>query len=149
MPSLVSATSFICGLSVIVLAPSCYLNEYLNEDHCGDLLGRKLLGLTEVLNLNKRVAALVDDLEWPRLDILLDGLVLESATDQSPKKISIRTSRLISCMMSSLDIKDGVFWVHSSLVLGRLADETLLACEGHKRGCGKATLLVGDYGQDC
>jgi hypothetical protein len=44
-----------------------------------------------------------------------------------------------------LDIEDCVLWVHGSLVLGRLADETLLAREGHERGGGKATLLVGDY----
>lgn len=48
---------------------------------------------------------------------------------------------------NSLDIEDGVLGVHSSLVLGRLTDETLLAGEGHERGGGEATLLVGDCGQ--
>ena len=47
----------------------------------------------------------------------------------------------------SLDIEDGVLGVHSSLVLGRLTDQTLLAGEGHERGSGEATLLVGDCGQ--
>jgi len=48
---------------------------------------------------------------------------------------------------NSLDIEDGVFWVHSSLVLGRLTDQTLLAGERDERGSGEATLLVGDYEQ--
>ena len=52
-------------------------------------------------------------------------------------------------LKNSLDIENGVFWVHSSLVLGRLADQTLLACERHERGCSKTTLLVGDYGRNC
>jgi hypothetical protein len=43
-----------------------------------------------------------------------------------------------------LDIEDSVLRVHSSLVLGRLTDQTLLARERDKGGGGKATLLVGD-----
>jgi hypothetical protein len=38
---------------------------YLDEDHCRDLLGGELLLLAEVLNLDERAAALVNDLEWP------------------------------------------------------------------------------------
>jgi hypothetical protein len=44
----------------------------------------------------------------------------------------------------SLDIEDGVLWVHGSLVLGRLTNQTLLAGEGDERGSGEATLLVGN-----
>lgn len=44
-----------------------------------------------------------------------------------------------------LDIEDSVLGVHSSLVLGRLTDETLLAGERNEGGGGKATLLVGDW----
>lgn len=44
-----------------------------------------------------------------------------------------------------LDIEDGVLWVHSSLVLGRLTDQTLLAREGDEGGGGEGTLLVGNY----
>jgi hypothetical protein len=44
-----------------------------------------------------------------------------------------------------LDIEDSIFRVHSSLVLGRLTDQTLLARKGYEGGGGKATLLVGDY----
>lgn len=57
---------------------------HLGEDHGGDLLGGESLGLAEVLNLNHGVAALLDDLEGPRLDILLDNGVIEGTSDKSP-----------------------------------------------------------------
>ena len=46
----------------------------------------------------------------------------------------------------SLDIKDGVLWVHSSLVLRGLTDQTLLAGEGDEGWRREAALLVGDCG---
>jgi hypothetical protein len=54
-------------LAMSVAAPpiKCLRVSYLDKDHGGDLLGRELLLLTEVLNLNERAAALVDNLEWP------------------------------------------------------------------------------------
>jgi len=68
MPSLVSATSFICGVDVsyypAIWAGGC-AQSYLDENHGGDLLGRELLLLAEVLDLNEGAAVLVDDLEWP------------------------------------------------------------------------------------
>lgn len=57
---------------------------YLEEDHGGDLLGGELLLLAEVLNLDLGLTSIVNDLERPRLDILLDGRVIEAATDQTP-----------------------------------------------------------------
>jgi hypothetical protein len=62
---------------------------YLDEDHGGDLLSGELLGLTEVGNLDHGGATLVDDLEGPWLDVLGDGLVLESATNEAPVEVSI------------------------------------------------------------
>jgi hypothetical protein len=56
----------------------------LAEDHGRDFLGRENLGLTEVLDLDLGAVVIVDDLEGPRLDILLDGWVVESATDETP-----------------------------------------------------------------
>jgi hypothetical protein len=47
-------------------------------------------------------------------------------------------------MWNKLDIKDGVLWVHSSLVLGRFTDQTFLVGEGDERWSGEATLLVGN-----
>jgi hypothetical protein len=47
-------------------------------------------------------------------------------------------------LQNALDVEDGVLWVHSSLVLGRLTDQTLLARERNERRGGEATLLVGN-----
>lgn len=58
--------------------------DYLHEDHRRDLLGRKGLGLAEVLDLDGRVSALLDDLEGPRLDILLDIGVIKTTADETP-----------------------------------------------------------------
>lgn len=60
------------------------ISTYLEEDHGGDFLGRERLGLAEVLNLNLGLSAIVNDLEGPRLNILLDGGVIEAATDKTP-----------------------------------------------------------------
>jgi hypothetical protein len=101
---------------------------HLQEDHGRDLLGGESLGLAEVLNLDHGGTSVVDDLERPRLDILLDGGVIESTTDQT------------------LDIEDSVLGVHGGLVLGGLTDQTLLSGEGDERRGGERTLLVGDCG---
>ena len=45
---------------------------------------------------------------------------------------------------SVLDIEDGVSRVHSSLILGRFTDQTLLVGERDEGWCGEATLLVGN-----
>lgn len=99
---------------------------HLQEDHGGDLLGGESLGLAEVLDLDHGGTVVVGDLEGPRLDILLDGGVIESTTDQT------------------LNIEDGVGGVHGGLVLGGLTDQTLLSSEGDERRGGERTLLVGD-----
>lgn len=56
----------------------------LHEDHRRDLLGRESLGLAEVLDLDDGVSTLVNDLEGPGLGILLDDILVESPTDQTP-----------------------------------------------------------------
>lgn len=99
---------------------------HLQEDHGGDLLGGESLGLAEVLDLDHGGTVVVGDLEGPRLDILLDGGVIESTTDQT------------------LNIEDGVGGVHGGLVLGGLTDQTLLSSERDERRSGERTLLVGD-----
>ena len=70
------------------LAPShvacCVSCTNLHEDHRRDLLGREGLGLAEVLDLDDGVAALVNDLEGPGLSVLLDDVLVESPTDQTP-----------------------------------------------------------------
>jgi len=59
---------------------------YLDEDHGGDFLGRESLLLAEVLDLDLGAAVVVDDLEGPGLDVLLDGGVIESAANETPGK---------------------------------------------------------------
>ena len=71
--------------------------------------------------------------------------VIKSATDQTPVVLSAHCPHPTLVSQShSLDIEDGVLWVHSSLVLGGLTDETLLGGEGDERWGGEASLLVGD-----
>ena len=57
---------------------------YLAQHHGGNLLRRESLVLTKVLDLHLRIAIIVDDFEWPRLDVLLDRWVVESSTDEAP-----------------------------------------------------------------
>lgn len=138
----------------------------LGEDHGGDLLGGEGVGAAEVLDLDLGVAiAIIDDLEGPRLLVLLDDGVLEAATDEAPMCLVVRQrcpvgAAQVSCSDSEgllferagllrrggvlLDVEDGVARVHGGLVLGGLADEALLIGEGDERGGGEATLLVGD-----
>jgi len=61
---------------------------YLHEDHGGDLLGSEGLGLVKVIDLDNGVATLVDDLEGPGLNILLDDGVIETATNETPFIVS-------------------------------------------------------------
>ena len=119
----------------------------LHEDHGRDLLGSEGLVLTEVLDLDSRAATLVNDLEGPRLNILLHDGVIETATNQTPFIPSSQhqiTHRLATVARDSLDVEDGVLRVHGSLVLGSLTDQTLLVGERNERGSSIATLVVGN-----
>jgi hypothetical protein len=59
---------------------------YLGKNHGGNLLGGEGLGLAKVLDLNDGVAgtALLNNLEGPRLDVLLDNGIAERPANQSP-----------------------------------------------------------------
>ena len=60
---------------------------YLGEDHGGDLLGGESVDTAEVVNLDLGVAGtIVDNLEGPRLHVLLDSGVIEAATDETPRR---------------------------------------------------------------
>ena len=121
-------------------------DPYLEKNHGGDFLRRESLGLAEVLNLDHWVSTLVNDLEWPRLDILLDGGIVESSSDKTPRIRSVffHGYWAASC---SLDIEDSVGRVHGCLVLRSLTDKALIGGEGDERWCGKVTLLVGNLGE--
>jgi hypothetical protein len=109
-------------------------------------LGRELLVLTEVLDLDLGAAVVIDNLEGPRLDVLLDGRVIETTTNQTPvenlsQKLLVEESNR---EQNSLGIEDSVAGVHGSIVLGGLTDQTLLLGEGNERRGGERTLLVGN-----
>jgi len=138
-----NGTSILGGLSLVVVEVCRHGDDglldflaelgfrdllHLAEDHGGDFLRRERLGLAKVLDLHHWASTLINDLERPRLGILLDDGVVEAPSDQA------------------LDVEDGVGRVHGSLVLGRLTDQALLAGEGDERRGGKVTLLVGDCG---
>jgi hypothetical protein len=59
-------------------------SAHLGENHRRDLLRGEGLGLLQILDLDHRIAALIDDLERPGLDILLDCGVVESSADEAP-----------------------------------------------------------------
>lgn len=129
----------------------CALREnqsYLDENHGGNLLGREGLLLAQVVDLDAGVTTIIDDLEGPRLDVLLDGRVIEAATDQTPEKIRSETEEFrdfgSSSGKNSLGIEDGIPGVHGSIVLCGLTNQTLLLGEGNERRGGERTLLVGD-----
>jgi len=63
------------------------LCTYLAQHHGGDLLRRKNLVLAEILDLHLRVVLVVNDLEWPGLDILLDGGVVKSSPNETPERV--------------------------------------------------------------
>lgn len=118
----------------------------LEENHGRDLLSGEGLLLAEVLNLDLGLTGIIDDGERPRLDILLDGRVIEAATDETPNKILVSllfaTKAVAICGL--LSIEDGVLGVHGSVVLGSLTNQTLLIGEGNERRGGERTLLVGN-----
>lgn len=130
-----------CSLSLVVVEVCWNCNDglldllaelglshflHLHEHHGGDLLGREDLGLFQVFDLNHWVAALVNDLEWPRLDILLDCWVVESSSDETSRNRKQLVLRIPCTLLNLLDIEDCVGWVHSSLVLCGLTNQSFL-----------------------
>lgn len=119
---------------------------YLSQNHGRDLLRRESLLLAQVLNLHFWVALIVNDLEGPGLNILLDGGVIESSADKAPSRMS---DFILDCESTSfheilLDIENGVGGVHGSLVLCRLSDQALFVGEGNEGWSSEGSLLVGD-----
>ena len=99
---------------------------HLGQDHGGDLFGSESLGLALELNLDDRLASLVNDLEREVLHVGLDLRVAELATNET------------------LGVEDCVLGVHSDLVLGGITNETLGVGESDERRGGAVTLVVGD-----
>lgn len=102
---------------------------------------------SQVLDFDFGVAVIINDLERPRLHILLHGGVIETPADESPVKnrsVRHRTVWARERIGDLLHVEDRVPRIHGSLVLGRLADQSLVLVERDKRRGSKATLLVGD-----
>merc|ERR1719282_1489438 len=91
-------TSVLGGLSLRVVGVGWHGNDsvvdgaaevglrglpHLGKDHGGDLLGGEILGLALEVDLNDRLASLLDDLEWEVLHVGLHLSVLELAADQT------------------------------------------------------------------
>lgn len=64
--------------------------------------------------------------ERPVLHVLLDGCVVELATDQP------------------LGVKHSVAWVHCNLVLGRISNQPFCVCKSNVRRCCTVALVIGD-----
>jgi len=100
---------------------------HLDEDHGGDLLSLEFLLLAlEVDDDHRLLSGAGLDLERPESNVALDGRVREFPADET------------------FGVKDGVGGVTSSLVLGGIANETLLLGEGNVGGGSVDTLVVGN-----
>lgn len=80
---------------------------YLHQHHGRNFLGSESLGLSQVVDLHGGVSTLVDDLERPRFNILLDNRILIPPTDETPttsqnlmKRRKVRVENAVSYLMS-------------------------------------------------
>mmetsp|Transcript_48717 Transcript_48717/g.91272 ORF Transcript_48717/g.91272 Transcript_48717/m.91272 type:complete len:527 (-) Transcript_48717:171-1751(-) len=99
--------------------------------HLGQHHGRNLLRSHDLLfalhlDGNHRLAALVHNLVWQELNVLLHCGILEASADQA------------------LHVKKSLRWVDSRLVLSGLTDQTLIIREGYVRGRDSIALIIGD-----
>lgn len=99
---------------------------HLGKDHGGDLLRCEVLLLALELNLDDRLAGLLDNGEGEVLHVGLDLSILELAANKT------------------LGIEDCVGGVHGDLVLCGVSDETLSVGEGNEGRGRPVTLVVGD-----
>jgi len=100
---------------------------HLRQDHGADLFGLEFLRLALVLDGDHRLVVGASlDLEGPQLDVVLHDLVGELAANEP------------------LCVEDGVSRVASGLVLGGVADESLLIIEGDVGGRRVEALVIRD-----
>ncbi|EDZ70768.1 hypothetical protein AWRI1631_120310 [Saccharomyces cerevisiae AWRI1631] len=99
---------------------------HLTQDHGGDLFWGKVLGFTLKFNLNLWLTVNIDQLEWEVLHITLHFWVVEVSTDQT------------------LSVENSVSWVHSSLVLSSVTNQSFSISETNERWSGSVTLVVGN-----
>lgn len=123
---------------------------YLHKHHGRNFLWRKSLCLFQILDLNHWISTLIDDFERPCLDIFLHRRVVKSSTNKAPNQVSSISSwgSIVAILRTHvLDIEYSIRWVHRSLILGRLADQSLFIGERDKRRSGETALLIGNWGR--
>lgn len=97
-------------------------------NHCLDLADFTLIGLLTFLTQQTLCCLSVNTYsEWPVFYVLLDGFVVPVTSDHS------------------FDIKHGVLWIRSQLILSRVSDKTLVVSgESHIGWGDSVSLVVGD-----
>lgn len=100
---------------------------HLGKNHSGDFLRGELL-YSNAWHLNAHVwlSTLGDDVVWKPLDVTLDFLIVEFATDEALNDVN-RSLRVVRC-----------------LVFSGLTNEALLVGERDERGCDSVTELIRD-----
>merc|ERR1719244_2393696 len=100
---------------------------HLYENHGGDLLGSEHLLSLRSLDLDVRFAALVDDLEWEELHVVLDGLVAPFSANQT------------------LGIEHCILGIGGQLILCCVSDQPLIvSSESNIAGGDSVSLVVGN-----
>ena len=100
---------------------------HFGQNHRTNLLWRKSLRLSFILNAQFTHSSVVGNLEWPLPSIGLDRGVVKVPPDQS------------------LDIEDCVLWIHGDLVLGGVSYQSFSFRESDATWGGSITVAVGDY----
>lgn len=117
---------------------------HLAKNHGRNFLRSELLLLASDLDLDVRLAILSNNLEGEVLDISLDVLLVEVATNKAPIAW-LDIVQPIECAvkeLSLLHVEDGVEGVGRGLVLGGVTNETLLLGEGDVGRSDTVTLIV-------
>jgi len=99
---------------------------HLGQDHGRDFFWCEQFCLALELDLDLRLAGLVDDLEREVLHVGLHFSICEFASDET------------------LGIEDCVGRVHGDLVFGRVPNQTLCVGEGNEGWSGTIALVIGD-----
>jgi NAD-specific glutamate dehydrogenase len=93
------------------------------------------------INLDTWIAVLVDDLEGEVLDVVLDVLVGELATNDAFLERSALSSEH---WQNTYNVKDSAFRVAGKLVLCGISNETLFISKSDPTWCDTVTLIVDE-----
>mmetsp|Transcript_33377 Transcript_33377/g.45689 ORF Transcript_33377/g.45689 Transcript_33377/m.45689 type:complete len:468 (-) Transcript_33377:106-1509(-) len=99
---------------------------HLSQNHRRDFLGGENLVVSLDLNSHVGFSVLVEDLEWKKFHVRLNSVIGIITTNQT------------------LDIKESVLGIQSSLVLGSFSDQTFSIRKGNVRGGDTVSKIIGD-----